>query len=52
MKNQVRGCSSVVERHLPKVNVEGSIPFIRSFSARKIDVLCAPFDDTIHEARS
>ncbi len=42
----------MVERQLPKLNVEGSIPFIRSFVWRKIDVLCAPFDDTIHEACS
>ena len=42
----------MVERDLPKVDVEGSIPFTRSSKARKTNVLCSPFDDTIHEARS
>ena len=27
----LRGCSSVVERQLPKLNVEGSIPFTRFY---------------------
>ncbi len=30
-----RGCSSVVERHVANVNVEGSTPFTRSYTTRR-----------------
>src|SRR3954451_1381943 len=31
-QSKTRGCSSVVERHVANVNVEGSTPFTRSWS--------------------
>ncbi len=45
------GCSSVVERQLPKLDVEGSTPFTRSIFAP--DTVLAPLDGRLgfdHEA--
>ena len=37
------GCSSVVERQLPKLNVVGSIPITRFHKSRKNKCLCETY---------